>query len=259
MANFDPTAVTTFIRQNPNSSAKAIADEFGYSQFHFSRLFKQQMGVSLREYLSAIKVERSTKALAQHHSVIDSQLEAGYESAGTFSNTFKRFAGISPKQHTTRIMTWVQQLSQLHKDSLSNNILYMPYHAAHHPQAHPLDIRIHARTCADSLLFLALFPQALPKGIPSLGICLPKQNHYAIHAIPDGTYFVMVVEVIRTKTPLRLFTLDTCKRDVIRTPVTFPLETSQQLSLTLREKQPHDPPINVHPLKLLFDIVNADL
>lgn len=258
MKRADLETITAFIRDNPQLSATDIAAQFNYSPYHFSRLFKQHMGVSLRDYLSAIKIERGTTALAQHHSVTNSQIEAGYESSGTFTNTFKRFYGISPKQHTKHVTEWVQRLNQLYKNNFNSNILYIPFDFEQHAQEHHLNISIHKRTRPDSLLFLALFPQALPKGTPSLGACLPTHSTYTVSAVPNGTYYIMAVELLRTKNPLKLLTLDTCQRDVIREPVTFPLEAEQNISLTLRQKQPQDPPINVHPLKLLFDIIKSE-
>lgn len=255
MKRADIQTITSYIRENPDASASEVAGHFSYSPFHFSRLFKQLMGVSMREYSSGLKIERGLEALADERSVIDSQLEAGYESAGTFSNTFKRFTGISPKEHTKSITHWVDQLTRLN-GILDNNILYMPFDAKHHQQPYQLDVHIQGKTSPDHLLFLGFFPQAMPKGIPNLGICMPKQTHHSITTLPNGTHYIMVVEIPKTKNPFKLFTLDNCKRDIIRRPIQFPLEKPLKLTLTLRERIPQDPPINVHPLKLLFDILN---
>lgn len=255
--------VTAFIKNNPHIHAKAVAEHFGYSQFHFSRWFKREMGVCLRDYLSAVKIEKGTQALINNQSVTTSQLDAGFESVGTFSNTFKKFSGYSPKLHSKKLTNFIESLHNLHSSTFTENLLYMPFKANKHAQTQPLHIRINNRSHPESLLFLALFPQALPKGIPSLGVCMKRQQHYCVTHIPNGHYFVMVIEVLPVHKPLNLqkigtFHLDQCKRDIIRTPFSFPLSTPKQAVLTLREKQPQDPPINTHPLKLLFDVITPN-
>lgn len=249
--------VGAFIRQHPTYSARQIAAHFGYSYYHFSRNFKKHMGVSLRDYIAAVKVELSMQSLAQGSNVTQSQLDAHYESAGTFSNTFKSFTLFSPKAHIRSLISISKTARQQIISAEERHLTYANFAAQQHQQTHSLRVQINNRSSANSWLFLAFFSQALPKGTPVLGICLRTQSEVEIKAIPNGRYYVMVCEIAQIK---QLFlgkkllpSLDNCQRDLCHTPIDFPLSNPQSVTLNLRAARLGDPPINIHPIKLLVD------
>lgn len=255
MKKTDIEAVTCFIKTHPQVSAKALAYEFGYSHFHFSRQFKKHMGVSLREYLSANKLIAGTKTLVNSQSVTHAQLDAGYENLGAFSNNFKKFAGYSPKKHVGLTLKYIQNLHRLSKQVFDDALLYKIYDAPCYKQAHPLHITVNQRKSQDSLLFIALFHQALPKQAPVFGVCLKKHHTYTIGNIPNGSYYLMVLEVLLHQNPAYYLNIDHFRRDVIYSPFIFPLTKETHVDLNLRDTTVFDPPVALHPLKLLFDVV----
>lgn len=80
-----------------------IATHFGYDKHHFSREFKGLTGYSLREYLSSLKTEKTIELLEQEDRITSIQSSVGYSSSGSFSTTFKKYTGSSPKQYKQEI------------------------------------------------------------------------------------------------------------------------------------------------------------
>lgn len=70
------------------------------STFHLSRLFKQEIGLSVTEYLNKTRIDRATILLATTNlSVNEIATSTGFNSAAYFSNKFKKLNGISPRQY----------------------------------------------------------------------------------------------------------------------------------------------------------------
>lgn len=91
--------IIRYLKENVDQLPRVeeIADKFNYSKYYFSREFKRVVGVSLKEFMMALKIERSLVALLrQQQPILNTQLLSGYLSSGTFSATFVRNTGISP-------------------------------------------------------------------------------------------------------------------------------------------------------------------
>jgi AraC family transcriptional regulator len=75
-----------------------LAELLGMSQFHFSHLFKQAMGLSPYQYLLKQRVERAKQLLKQTDRLIaDIALECGFNSHSHLSKQFRQFTGLTPK------------------------------------------------------------------------------------------------------------------------------------------------------------------
>lgn len=70
------------------------------SQFHFSRLFKQSLGLSPYQYLIQQRVERA-KTLLKHtdQPIVTIALECGFNSHSHFGRKFRQLTGITPKAY----------------------------------------------------------------------------------------------------------------------------------------------------------------
>jgi Adenosine deaminase len=60
-------------------SAEIIAREIGYSVYHFSRIFKYEMGISLMEYVKERKLLSAAEDIMSGKRVLDTAIEYGYE------------------------------------------------------------------------------------------------------------------------------------------------------------------------------------
>lgn len=79
-------------------SLAAIAAEANMSRYHFSRLFKQSMGLSVHQYVIQCRVERAKQLLLQGDlNVADIAYQVGFANPSHLSYHFKRLVGVTPK------------------------------------------------------------------------------------------------------------------------------------------------------------------
>lgn len=68
------------------------------SRFHYVRVFKQVYGITPRSYLRDMRISKAKQFLKEGFSITDTCYKVGYESLATFSSTFKRSTGYSPRE-----------------------------------------------------------------------------------------------------------------------------------------------------------------
>lgn len=79
-------------------SLDILADHIGVSSKYLSRIFKQEMGVNLSDYLAYVRVER-IKALLRTGSSLEAIAESvGFTNRTTFIRTFKKLEGMTPSE-----------------------------------------------------------------------------------------------------------------------------------------------------------------
>ena len=72
----------------------------GFSKYYFSRVFKQQMGVSFSEYLRGKRVSMAEDLLIHaRQSIQDIALSAGFGSIATFNRVFRESRGCTPSRY----------------------------------------------------------------------------------------------------------------------------------------------------------------
>lgn len=77
-----------------------LAQLLEMSQFHFSRLFKQSLGLSPFQYLLQQRVERAKQLLKQtDHPIVDIAFECGFSSHSHLSKQFRQWTGMTPKAY----------------------------------------------------------------------------------------------------------------------------------------------------------------
>jgi AraC family transcriptional regulator len=74
-----------------------LADLLGMSQFHFSHLFKQAIGIAPYQYLLKQRIERAKQLLKQtDQSVIEIAFSCGFSSHSHLSKQFRQITGLTP-------------------------------------------------------------------------------------------------------------------------------------------------------------------
>ncbi len=71
----------------------------GLSKYYLLRSFTKQKGISPYSYLETIRINKAKKMLEQGELPIDVALQTGFTDQSHFSNFFKRFIGLTPKQY----------------------------------------------------------------------------------------------------------------------------------------------------------------
>lgn len=79
-------------------SIKQISDELDMSEANFCQYFKKITGISPKEYLTNIKMEKA-KTIIKQESITDAAYDLGYENISHFISLFKDRYGVTPKQY----------------------------------------------------------------------------------------------------------------------------------------------------------------
>jgi len=78
-----------------------LASFLGVSQYHLSRIFNEESGFSLPEYLTMVRMERAKILLSEGRlNISQVAYQVGYEDSGYFSKVFKKHFGLSPSAIT---------------------------------------------------------------------------------------------------------------------------------------------------------------
>lgn len=88
---------------NRNIQINDIVNYVGMNRSYFSQLFKQQMAVSPKEYLQQFRMDKAKSLLDDSAlSVTDIATSVGYSDPFTFSKSFKKLVGQSPREYRNR-------------------------------------------------------------------------------------------------------------------------------------------------------------
>lgn len=95
--------VTNFIGchyQEAELSVSQIAEHFHFSSAYLSVLFKQEMNVTLKQYISNIRIERAKKMLeSEFDKITEIAVKCGYANANYFAKVFKEVTGLTPVEY----------------------------------------------------------------------------------------------------------------------------------------------------------------
>ena len=82
---------------------RVLAQVASVSEAHFIRTFRATFGETPHRYLQRRRVERAMFLLRESkRSITDICLDAGFESLGTFSRTFRAIVGMNPTDYRER-------------------------------------------------------------------------------------------------------------------------------------------------------------
>ncbi|MBE9102171.1 AraC family transcriptional regulator [Vacuolonema iberomarrocanum] len=97
--------ISDYIQAHLDQSIKLadLAEVAGMSPFHFSRLFKQSMGISPHQYLLQQRVEQAKQLLKTSKlAIADVALQCGFSSQSHFSKHFRSATGMTPGAYRKR-------------------------------------------------------------------------------------------------------------------------------------------------------------
>lgn len=77
-----------------------VARESGMSKCHFSRIFKDRMGFSFKEYLNRKRIEAAKSLMRdQDMNVSEACFEVGFNDLSYFSRVFRKLEGVNPSRY----------------------------------------------------------------------------------------------------------------------------------------------------------------
>lgn len=84
-------------------SLKQLAQQFGYSERHMSRLLKELTGMSFGENVQKLRMERAAVLLEQEKMIVASVAEKiGYSNESNFRQAFKKYYGMTPYEYKNK-------------------------------------------------------------------------------------------------------------------------------------------------------------
>ena len=92
----------SYIMNRPNGLClQSLSDQIGYSQKHFISLFKQQVGVSPKQYLKIMRFQQAIRGIENNEFIHWTKiaLESGFYDQAHFINEFKFFSGLTPNEY----------------------------------------------------------------------------------------------------------------------------------------------------------------
>lgn len=97
-------AVSKMINQPNRLDFQQLSDEIGYSQKHFIDLFKQQVGVSPKQYMKIMRFQSAIREIEKNESVHWSEiaLQSGFFDQSHFIHEFRNFSGFTPSEYMQR-------------------------------------------------------------------------------------------------------------------------------------------------------------
>lgn len=81
-----------------------VADEIGFSKFHFSRLFKQYTNFTFCDYLTHRRIKAAQVLLCNPElSITEIALQSGFSSISTFNRIFKQETNCTPSEYRAKL------------------------------------------------------------------------------------------------------------------------------------------------------------
>lgn len=86
--------------QEPDLSLEKISDYLGNNKIYISRIFKQELNVTIYQYILSNRILLAKSLLQEGLSVQECCYTSGFNNYSNFIRTFRKNTGISPKQYS---------------------------------------------------------------------------------------------------------------------------------------------------------------
>lgn len=99
--------IRTYCSQHLSDSAlggQMISDHFGLSATYLNQLFKQELGMTIKQYISEMRMEHAEQLLAQTYETVDEiAAKCGYSNGNYFAKAFRENQKMSPTDYRKRM------------------------------------------------------------------------------------------------------------------------------------------------------------
>lgn len=188
---FAVESVISRMRANPGHAytLDQFAEMANYSPFHFSRLFRNVVGVPPGEFLAALRFEEAKRLiLTTEASITDICFEVGFSSLGTFSARFKQLVGRSPAELRNLPESLSYRLPELEPCFATSARSLKP------PPGATVRGSVLSTMPRQGHLFIGLFPTGIPQSAPIAGTLTRGPGPFRINGVPSGTYRLLAAQ-----------------------------------------------------------------
>lgn len=123
--------VLLFIDQNLDQelNLETIAKIGNYSPFHLHRIFKAITNETINEYITRKRIEKAASILLRKREITISELslQYGFNSNSSFTRTFKKFYGISPKEFRQKYPDKFSKIGKMDSKNRQENGIFDQY------------------------------------------------------------------------------------------------------------------------------------
>jgi AraC family transcriptional regulator len=151
------------------------------SPSHFHRVFHRLIGIPPGEFLAALRFQAARRLLVTTSlSVTDICFEVGYTSTGSFTTRFTQLVGLSPRL--------LRQRAQAFEPPSAEPVGICPKTPSGRSGKHALLGRISAPATFRGTIYVGLFTNPIPQGVPVRCTKLSSPGVYLLNGVPDGVY-----------------------------------------------------------------------
>jgi AraC family transcriptional regulator len=232
-----------------------LARYVGYSPYHFTRIFKERVGLSPLYYVSSIRLQKAKDLLLQtNFSVRDIGLEIGQQSLGTFTTRFTERVGVTPSEFRNSTMQADDHLRSLQK--LND---WRTLHPASHVHGR-VEGTIQAEIPFEGVILIGLFAKPIPEGLPLHGTLLSSLGDFSFTDVKPGTYYLMATSVSWGMQAMDVLLPHTTLRTRSKEPIIVrPFSYVPHQQVTLHVPRTDDPPILISLPLLMNNFLNRVL
>ncbi|WP_010272285.1 helix-turn-helix domain-containing protein [Paenibacillus senegalensis] len=234
-----------------------LARHAAYSPYHFTRIFKEQIGISPQYYISSLRLQRAKDLLlGTGLSIRDISLEVGQQSLGTFTTRFTEKVGMTPSEFRHSSDKAVQSLRSLHhlnewglSGSLSSESSSGRYSV--------VEGNITAELPFQGVILIGLFAKPIPEGLPLYGTLLSSPGKFRFLHVKPGTYYLMATSVAWSSSTLEvLLPYSTLRARSLEPIVVNKGEIVPSQEIKLHPPRLDDPPILISLPVLMNQYLN---
>lgn len=226
-----------------------LARYVSYSPYHFTRIFKERIGLSPLYYVSSLRLQKAKDLLLRTNlNIRDIGLEIGQQSLGTFTTRFTERVGMTPsdfRNSTPQADNYFRTLRKLTDWRTSLPVLNQ--HAR-------IEGTVLAEIPFEGVILIGLFARPIPEGFPLYGTVLSSLGEFCFTDVKPGTYFLMATSVSWGMKAMDFLLPHTTLRTRSKEPIIVrPYSSVPHQQVMLHVPRLDDPPILIS-LPLLMNI-----
>ncbi|OPA81006.1 AraC family transcriptional regulator [Paenibacillus selenitireducens] len=216
-----------------------LAGHVAYSTYHFTRIFKDRVGLPPLYYVSSLRLQKAKELLlSTNWSIRDIALEIGQQSLGTFTTRFTERVGVTPLVFRNSALK-----ADIHLRSLQKLTQRYPLLLGSSPHDR-IQGTVHSEVPFEGVILIGLFTKPIPEGLPLYGTLLTSLGDFCFTGVKPGTYYLMATSISWGMQARDVLLPSTTLRSRSKSPIIVgPASFVPHQEIMLRVPRLDDPPI----------------